>query len=335
MPIETDGPALGINTNFVTDWTSNAPFLDMFKMARPFFAQRDWSPDDPEHWDPDIDHEADPFGWPTSIPEGTDYIGAIIMAQEEGSFAAGRYVIRYEGEGDIDMSGVTVISESDGRMVVDLAEGDSAWMHLQIRETDPNGTGNHIRDIQVVREDLEPLLDAGFTFDPDYVDKMEDFRSIRFMNWAATNGNDLEHWEDRPTLNDATYTSSYGIPIEAQIQLANELKLDPWFNVPHGADDNYIREMARLVRDNLDPELTASIEYSNEVWNWSFEQSHYATEQAIERWGPDVEGGWMRFYGARSQEMADIWKEEFAASDSAPQLQTVLATHPAWLGLEQ
>lgn len=34
------------------------------------------------------------------------------------------------------------------------------------------------------------------------------------------------------------------------------------------ADDDYVTNLAVLIKQNLNPNLNAYIEYSNEVWNW-------------------------------------------------------------------
>ena len=75
-----------------------------------------------------------------------------------------------------------------------------------------------------------------------------------------------------------SYTSGYGgtvsiqiipgVSLEYQIALVNTLNVNAWFNIPHLADDDYIQNMALLIRDTLNPSLKAYIEYSNEIWNW-------------------------------------------------------------------
>ena len=59
------------------------------------------------------------------------------------------------------------------------------------------------------------------------------------------------------------------------IKLCNETQKDAWICVPHLADDDYITQMATLFRDQLDGNLNVYLEYSNEVWNWIFSQTHY------------------------------------------------------------
>ncbi|MBS3088245.1 hypothetical protein J4402_00540 [Candidatus Pacearchaeota archaeon] len=58
-----------------------------------------------------------------------------------------------------------------------------------------------------------------------------------------------------------------GVSVEYMVELSNRLDVDPWFNVPYAARDEYIRNFAQYVKDNLDKNKTIYVEYANEVWN--------------------------------------------------------------------
>jgi len=88
-----------------------------------------------------------------------------------------------------------------------------------------------------------------------------------------------------------------------------------------------------VAHHHLDPDLKAYVEYSNEVWNWQFEQAHWAAAKAAERWGEGGDG-WVQFAGIRAAEMARIWSEVYG-DQNAQRLVRVIATHTGWLGLEQ
>jgi len=93
------------------------------------------------------------------------------------------------------------------------------------------------------------------------------------------------------------------------IELCNRQKIDPWFCLPHLADEEFIRNFTQMVKARLDPSLQIYIEYSNEVWNGQFEQSHYASEQGVKLGlGPREkpwEAGW-HFTAVRSLEVFQI-----------------------------
>lgn len=66
-------------------------------------------------------------------------------------------------------------------------------------------------------------------------------------------------WNDRRTLDDASqsdgdlleYFHTNGVAPEYLIELSNEIDTNPWFNMPHRADDDFVRNFATMVRDTL------------------------------------------------------------------------------------
>lgn len=115
---------------------------------------------------------------------------------------------------------------------------------------------------------------------------------------------------------DARYSTQEGVPVELMVALSNQLHADPWFSVVHSVDDNYIREMARLVHTSLDPQLNLYLEYSNEVWNDGFGQGLWMGNQGIKLWpnANDDKNGLFRrlnFYAKRSVEICQLWKQEW------------------------
>jgi hypothetical protein len=163
-------------------------------------------------------------------------------------------------------------------------------------------------------------------------------------------------WDQRPTphqpsqqawgqyldnANPALGTRVGGYPVETLVALANRAGADPHFNMPAHYDDDYVRAFAEQVRDNLAPGLTASVEYSNEVWNWGFPQAQYANVLGRSLW-PDDGTAWMQYAAGRTSNMCRIWKEVFEGQSErvrcliSPQTgwrelaETVLDC-PAWL----
>jgi hypothetical protein len=116
------------------------------------------------------------------------------------------------------------------------------------------------------------------------------------------------------------------------IDLCNQLDVDPWFCIPHRADDDYVRGFARLVRERLEPDRKIYIEYSNECWNGIFEQARYCRDEG-KRLGlstNDYEAQ-LRYYSRRSVEIFDSWEKEFGGRE---RLTRVLCTQSAnpWTG---
>jgi len=124
-----------------------------------------------------------------------------------------------------------------------------------------------------------------------------------------------------------------GVPVETMVALANQIGADPWFTIPHQASDDYVRQFAEYVRDNLDPGLKARFEYSNEVWNGGFEQYAYAQGAGEELFG---EGAYpfpgLVYYGYRSAEIMSIVNDVFGA-EADTRLENVLSTQTSNIGV--
>ncbi|MGB3405794.1 MAG: calcium-binding protein [Microcoleaceae cyanobacterium] len=334
---ELTNPSLGMGLNGIADWSTQLPFIDHFKASRVWLGHLSgrWGGINASEMD------LDDKGWVKSLPvvEGQERpVSTLMLRGINGQYPGGRYVVLYDGEGELNykFDAEEITSESTpGRDILEVTPGEGG-IYLEIASTDPNNTGDYLRNIRVIREDQLPLYEAGATFNPDWIEKIEDFRSLRFMDWMDTNGSDQQHWEDRPQIDNASWGDGWdgGVPLEVMIDLANQVNADPWFNIPHKATDDYIRNFAEVVKEQLDPRLEANIEFSNEVWNWGFSQSKYAEAAAEERWGEEVRGGWMQWYGMRSAQMADTFTEVFG-EEADQRLQLTIATQTRYKGLQE
>lgn len=177
--------------------------------------------------------------------------------------------------------------------------------YCRVLEVNPK---NYIRNIRVIMPGFERTASTQ-PWHPAFLKRWQGFACIRFMDFMHTNNSKVSQWSERPQMADANW--SHGMPVEMMCDLANRLKADPWFCMPHLADDTYIREFARLVKKQLDKPRKAHVEYSNEVWNSIFEQHKYASRKGIElglatkKW----EAAW-RYTGIRSKQMFNIWSRE-------------------------
>ena len=116
---------------------------------------------------------------------------------------------------------------------------------------------------------------------PEFVNNLKGFKSIRNLNWNRTNGSGLQNWRDRVLPEQRTQASKKGAAYEHFIDLANSIKSDPWITIPHLATDDYVRNLAQLLKARVAQGRQIYIEYSNEIWNLAgpFTQSRYAEEQ--------------------------------------------------------
>ena len=312
--MNSNNTSIGTNLTAIDYYSSQQPFLNEFKSSNAWITQTD------KTWNTNEENllDLDENGWVKSLPEDSaspkyTQAGTLLYANHD-SHLPGKYVVLYEGEGNIeyklDAEKIEDLS-SPGRDVLEVEPSEDG-IGLSITSTDPNNTGDYIKDIQITPEAHESKIDNE-TFNPEFIDKIQPMSTLRFMDWMETNNTDKKDWSDRPEKDDAVY-SNYGTPVEIMVELANETNSDPWFTIPHQASDEYVNNFANYVKDNLNSNLDVYVEYSNEVWNSSFEQSKWVREQAQKEWG-NSDLDLHDWYSRRTTEVVEIWDDVFA-SDS-------------------
>ena len=326
-----DTPALAMGLAGIADWSTQHPFIDLMKTARPWIGHLpgQWGGFEAEQFE--AGDYLDPDGWLVKIPDGVERVETFILTDQPPAAVslAGRYRLTYDGQGQIALGGLARdIDTRPGALWFSFTPGEGL-VGISISATDP---ADPIRNIAVVKEELIDQFQAGAVFNPAWLRHVRDLRAVRFMDWMNTNGSPQVLWADRPLQTDYTF-GRRGVPVEVMILLANEIGADPWFNMPHRADDAFVSAFATLVHDMLDPRLKAYVEYSNELWNFIFPQSIWAQDQARSRWGDDAgDDAWMQYAGLRAAQVADIWARVYAADPD--RLVRVIATHTGWMGLE-
>lgn len=346
-PANASSP-LGINLMPVNYYSPEQPFLDIFKTSAVAKAvSTGWITHSESTWDT---HEAaylqlDKDGYPRTLKaSATDphsqlftSVGLLVLRNLPRANAGtglpyrpGRYVVLYDGEGTLSYSlDAKLVSSAPGRDVINVAT--PTWeggIDLRIVATDPHDTGNHLRNIRVVKAEEETLLKRGQVFRADYLGLLARFRIVRGIQWLNIDGDggSLQNWSDRPLLTDGGWGSDRGVPLEVLLQLCVAVGADCWLNVPHQASDDYMTQMARLAHATLGREQKAYVEFSNEVWNSSYPQHDYAVQQGKIAWPAagaspfDLNRSW---YGMRTAQMCDIWKSVWGAD--APRVVCVLA----------
>ncbi len=105
-----------------------------------------------------------------------------------------------------------------------------------------------------------------------------------------------------------------GVPVSLLVELCNEAQVSPHFCIPLLASDDYVEQFATYVKDNLDTDLHAVYELSNEVWNQGagFLQTGQAWRMSYVLWPGSVNNnaldqtGVSNWYSMRFQEIAAI-----------------------------
>ncbi|MDD2759584.1 MAG: PA14 domain-containing protein [Methylomonas sp.] len=143
-------------------------------------------------------------------------------------------------------------------------------------------------------------------------------------------------WDKRARPVTLDQSSSRGIAFETMIQLANTLNINPWINIPTAADDNFVEQLAMLIKAQLKPSLKVYLEYSNENWNSIFPGFHYANAKTEELQLSGTSPQSDAWHAYRSVEVFKIFNRVFGEPDlrenrTQSRLVRVLSSQTAWL----
>ncbi len=335
---------MGTNLEHFAEYAEWA-LVDVFKMSAPWVSGVAWTPDGPPYqWDDGRPLDVDAQGWVRSLLPG-QIARTTMLWGPLPTRPAGRYVVLYEGEGTLSYGGsARLVSSAPGRDVLEVDA--TAGIELDIVAANP---GNYVRNIRVIMPggiyasdpytlvtEPDPARSDWLSFEehyseivfhPDFLASLRGFAAVRFSGWQHPNDSTEVSWADRPHPDDARWTTQ-GVPLEIICQLANRVGFDPWFNLSYQADDDYFRQAATLIRDQLDPALTPYIEYSNEVWNTVFPQYAYARSQGLAlQLDTDPNRAAIRYYARRATQMFTIFETVYA---DRPQGFTAVAGSSEW-----
>ena len=291
---------LGINLNGVSYYSSEQPFLDIFKTA--FTASSDGVPNvgwltQGSAWDTGEEPylQVDFNGWPTSLrakgESGSQSFNAVgvLLLRSLPTYPSGHYVVLYQGQGTINFqfdatrvgspstsSPCSAFPAGATRVILNVATPSSAGIWLEITATDPNNVGNYIRNIQVVYaptssssvcDPNEQALENGSMFNPTFISKISPFRTLQFKDWMNTDSSPNYAWASRPLPSNAFWSGPYGVPMEIMVDLANQIGTDAWFSMPTYANNAFVTNFATYVHQNLGTSQKVYLEYTNEAWN--------------------------------------------------------------------
>ena len=259
--------------------------------------------------------------WPRRDADGWPLGDAAVVVWEgaEAASVAGTYRLRFEGRARVSAQGNAAEFLVDGRSVGSFLPAGAGWdeasntttaevripaldiLYLAFAETrrvasDPVGTG--VRKVFLER----PTAVGGSL--PHVPGSRFDLRAKRaFSRYAGlrwiSNFETERAWSDRVKPSYSTHRDTGTLRHwELMVQLANETGKDLHACLPHRADDDYVRKVARLLRFGsdgvepydgpradpvfppLNPNLRAYLERGNEIWNFSFSQGPENAEDA-------------------------------------------------------
>jgi hypothetical protein len=297
---------IGVGLEGLSDYSRAQMFADVMKTSRA------WGKVE-QPWVHEV--KTDAQGWPT---EDAGVIALVDTAGIEGT-----YPLSFDGKADVrghskvkveNLKFDAATKRSTAEVVVPVGE---TQIFLSFTNTDGG-----VRNVKLMR----PGTTEKETFSKPFLEKVAHFSTLRFMDVLSTNNNPTKTWADRTTPQHASQTRPQGAALEYVVELANVSGKDIWVNVPDQADDDYVRRMATFIKDGLKKNQKVYVEWSNEVWNWQFQQAGRNLEAAkVEGKLPDSplafdndtnEGYWgMRRIAKRSVEVGRIFRDVFGDKD--------------------
>jgi hypothetical protein len=201
-----------------------------------------------------------------------------------------------------------------------------SFMDTRRQPEDPPGTG--LINMHMIRPGYS--LGDGQIFTNLWWTSIVNYQwnGLRFMGVLGTNNYAIPsspevypyrlRWDgDRslPTagpLYNRNHQGIHGIPWEYVILIGNMANSDIWINIPVNASDDYVTQLARLLRDGNDftgnvgvnPNLNIYVEYSNELWHYGFPQGAWNYQAAVDE---VLAGGSNLDYDGTTNR--DIWRQ--------------------------
>lgn len=240
----------------------------------------------------------DALAWPTEasfkIPLFND------IGSGAGARYTGTYTVYYSGSissFSLDTDGTASVNGSGSGLTFTIG-GSPTYLFVKFQgATRPDGTPG-LNDVRVMR----PIAPGSTTshaasdilWGPTRT-FLQNFGVIRLMDYLATNWNQQQNWSDRTPPGRLTHWwlppggggygwQNVGGPWEYAVAIANEANRDIWINIPQYATDEYIANVARVIKYGsdgvnpysspqanpvwppLNPNLKVYVEYSNEMW---------------------------------------------------------------------
>jgi len=294
--------SLGINLSQVKYYNREWVFVDAVKQAKPWVSTNpNGSP-----FDTGEVVATDPDGWPLLTPGKAAQ--TIMFSQTQGAYPGGVYVCTYDGTGDIQFQwDANAFSASPGRIEVNVTPSNAGiLMRITVSDqVDP------IRNIKLWMPGFE---NAASSFHPLFIQRLSKFKVVRFMDWELTNSAQPGiNWLGRTLPSRYSQHAPGGVAVEYMIELCNELGADPWFCMPHTADDAYIQSFASLVAGGLNADRKVYIEWSNEVWNNRFDAYGWVEAQSG---AAPFSSGWFDLWAQRVSDTFSIWEQTLAGQQS-------------------
>ena len=226
----------------------------------------------------------DSNGWPT-VPTRV-VITTASGPGTDGNLPAGTYHCSFQStshtttmtlEGQVNATMVNVVQVADGLTTTfDLVlSGAPGLNEVHFDFSGP------VQNVIIARTGSP----AGITnkFNPDFINHVSKFASIRMMDFMNVNNNDITTWAERQP-----FTESYPHAFEDAVDMCNALYTSSgsliksaWINIPGLVDNNFGTQAATILNSRGNNGLRWIVEVGNEPWNSQFDQFHLNLANAL------------------------------------------------------
>ncbi len=279
------GNYMGVNLNWLNDssWQDQV-FVDLVKQSRGFATVA--YPYDPTNHPAPVDAN----GWPTSdfgdvfASFPADPLGQKPSALYPSHFGTYNLVfngiakIAFQETANVDQVINQTYNAATNTTTAQLVIGsNSTGLELLFTNTQRTATSavnTGITNLKLLR----PGYAVGTTqvFSNEFLNAISPFSALRFVCFLNTNGNPVTTWAGRTPASQPSQADPRGVAWEYIIEMANVSGKDIWINIPEGVDltdttpNNYITQLATLMKATLNPNIHVYVEYSNELWNFGY-----------------------------------------------------------------
>lgn len=304
----------------------------------------------------------DSLGWPQSdfdlvlmdgrpVPE---WNGTIDDPEKYRIDYSGRYKCCFNGSADVTASGTAVSIENksynsqENKTYFDLIVGAAGQSNHGLvflsfkntKRTANSANNSGITKLIVNRPGYELNSEKIFTDEFITLCKSADFACYRFYNLQNIWDGEPTYpakttWDKRKTPNDAAQISLKdqngkldGWSWEYITTLSNILNKDIWINIHISCDSNYVINLAKFLKTNLNPNINIYIENSNEVWS-ATQATHGPYNQAEAN---IYKITFDQNYARRTVELSNWFSNVFGKNEINKRIRVILAGQHAYIG---
>ncbi len=304
----------------------------------------------------------DSLGWPESDFElvlmdnrpAREWSDGIDDPEEYRVDYSGTYKSSFKGRADVSLfgSGASIQNrswdEASNTTYFELVipgppSNEHGFVYLTFSNTQRTqevGLNSGITELMVMRPGYE--LDSEQIFTDDYI------ALCRAANFACYRYYTLQNiWEGEPDYPGKTIWDKRRIPADASqnpsgntngkldgwcweyvIKLANILNKDIWICIHISCDEDYVKKLAQMLKEELNPGINIYVENSNEVWSPTHMRHGPYNQAQAEEFGITFDQN----YARRTVDLSNWFGEVFGSNEINKRIRVILAGQHAYNG---